>query len=304
VSLYTLAISIAALLAAADMAEERQQPGVATYCRKTADYLQERIDLWTYVRTASGLGYYTDTGVPGRKASGPASPEVLALVRFGLRRADDPRILDTLKVVDNELKQESPVGPCWQTKVGDDKAWLLYTAERALYELSAGRKADAMALLKTIEAHAPFGLFPEKVGCREPWEPIGSDLPSIRTHAEYIRLCCALKEGKSPDVPRFTTERYVLKNTTAPFDRWRIDAPCHTVAPGKKLRIEVPESALIHWSDDGWVTKQHTLTRDTHLGVHVAELSPRMTHARQVTFTFFWLSPERWENKNYVVPLT
>lgn len=307
-SLHTLCVTVAALLAAADMADERGQPGVATYCRKTADYLHEHIDLWTFVRVGPGSGperiggYYTAAGTPGHKPSGPATPDVLSLVRYGLRNPDDPRILDTLKVVDAHLKLETPLGPCWQRQAGDDQAHLLLTAERALYELTAGNHAAAATLLKSLEAYAPSGLFPAKTECGAPWNPQGGTLPHIRTQAEYIRLCCALRAEHAPEIPRFTRERYVQKNTPAPFDRWRIDTPCPLLATGKKLRIELPSSALIHWSDDDWATKQHTLTRDTRLGVHVAELTPRPS-ARQITFTFFWLTPERWENRNYTVPI-
>ena len=307
-SLHTLCVTVAALLAAADMADERGQPGVATYCRKTADYLHEHIDIWTYVHVGPGkgpdriAGYYTSAGAPGHKPSGPASPDVLSLVRYGLRKPGDPRVLDTLKVVDADLKLDSPLGPCWQKRAGDDNAWLLLTAERALYELSAGNKAAAATLLKSLEDYAPFGLFPERTECGEPWNPQGDPLPDIRTQSEYVRLCCALKAEHAPDLPRFTADRYIQKSTPAPFERWRPDLPCPSIPKDKKLRIELPHSALIHWTDDDWATKQHTLTRDTRLGVHVAELTPR-ANARQLIFTFFWLTPERWENKNYTVPL-
>ena len=35
------------------------------------------------------------------------SPDALALVRFGLRAADDPRILNTVKVIDAVLKVQA-----------------------------------------------------------------------------------------------------------------------------------------------------------------------------------------------------
>ena len=38
----------------------------------------------------------------------------LELVRYGIRRADDPLIVDSLKVVDRVLKIETPYGPCWR----------------------------------------------------------------------------------------------------------------------------------------------------------------------------------------------
>ena len=40
------------------------------------------------------------------------SVDALALVRFGLRAPDDPRIVNTVKVIDALLKVETPRGPC------------------------------------------------------------------------------------------------------------------------------------------------------------------------------------------------
>jgi glucoamylase len=39
------------------------------------------------------------------------SPDALAYVRFGLRAPDDPRILNTVSVIDALLKVETLVGP-------------------------------------------------------------------------------------------------------------------------------------------------------------------------------------------------
>ncbi len=45
--------------------------------------------------------------------------DALALVRFGLRAADDPKILNTIKLIDETLKVETPHGPCWHRYVND-----------------------------------------------------------------------------------------------------------------------------------------------------------------------------------------
>ena len=47
------------------------------------------------------------------------SPDALALVRFGLRAADDPRIVNTVKVIDTLLKIDTPNGPIWH-RYNDD----------------------------------------------------------------------------------------------------------------------------------------------------------------------------------------
>jgi glucoamylase len=89
-----------------------------------------------------------------RRASHLVSPDALALVRFGLIAADNPRIRDTAKVIDALLKVETPCGSTWH-RYNDDgygehkdgspfngtgigRGWPLLTGERAHYELAAG----------------------------------------------------------------------------------------------------------------------------------------------------------------------
>ncbi len=110
------------------------------------------------------------------------SPDALALVRFGLRAADDPRILSTVKVIDSLLKAETPHGVAWCRYNGDGygekadgspfdpktrgigRAWPLLTGERAHYELAAGRHEEAVHLMQAMETLASqAGMIPEQV---------------------------------------------------------------------------------------------------------------------------------------------
>ncbi|HVB38663.1 MAG TPA: glycoside hydrolase family 15 protein, partial [Vicinamibacterales bacterium] len=145
---FTLAVEIAALLVAADLAAECGEPDVAAYLTETADAWNDSIERWIYADNTSlcrehGVeGYYVRIGsVDGSCASSPlhgfvpiknrppddseaqadliVSPDALALVRFGLRAADDPRILNTVKVIDALLKVDTPNGPAWH-RYNDD----------------------------------------------------------------------------------------------------------------------------------------------------------------------------------------
>ena len=138
-SVYTLATEIAALLAAADFVDN---PTQASFLRDTADAWYDSIDEWTYAadtplaKKHNVAGYYIRVTPPtiiehphvghlrvkmpnhpaGHKtarAIDVLSPDALALVRFGLRKADDPRIVDTLKVIDATLKRETTTGTGW-----------------------------------------------------------------------------------------------------------------------------------------------------------------------------------------------
>ena len=114
----------------------------------------------------------------------------LELVRYGVRAADDPLIVDSLKVVDHVLKVDTPKGPCWLRYNhdgygqradggpflgwGKGHAWPLLTGERAHYELAAGR--DVGELIETIEKFASSGgMLPEQI-----WDEPDKDRAGLR----------------------------------------------------------------------------------------------------------------------------
>ena len=106
-------------------------------------------------------------GQDGERAYHIISPDALALVRFGLRAPDDPRILNTLRAIDALLAVELPQGPCWYRYNGDGygehkdgsafdgtgigRPWPLLAGERAHYALAAGHRDEAEALLTVME---------------------------------------------------------------------------------------------------------------------------------------------------------
>ena len=72
--------------------------------------------------------------------------------------------------------------------------------------------------------------------------------------------------------------------------------------PGRTLRIETLTPAVVHWSFDGWRTVQDVQTRDTTLGVHVADLeTPCLNIGDRVDFTLYWPEAQRWEGADFVV---
>jgi len=144
---FTVATEIAAILAAADMADSNHEPAMAIYLREIADVWHTSIDRWMYAsatdwcRKFDVKGYYlriaSDKPAKGerfqnfvhvknvaaaedtREAKHLVSPDALALVRFGLRDSHDPRMLGTVKVIDSLLKVETPTGPSWH-RYNDD----------------------------------------------------------------------------------------------------------------------------------------------------------------------------------------
>ncbi len=351
---FTLAVEIAALLVAADLADLNGEPAIAAYLRETADAWNAGIERWTYV-TDTGLarqvgveGYYVRIAPPEvAEAASPAtgfvpiknrppgessepaahivSPDALALVRFGLRAPDDPRILNTVKVIDALLKVETPYGPAWHRYnqdgygeredgapfdgVGVGRAWPLLTGERAHYELAAGRCHEAEQLLAALGAFAnQGGMLPEQV-----WDApniperelffgkaSGSAMPLVWAHAEYVKLCRSLNDKRVFDIPPQPVQRYQVEGMSSPYAIWRFNHKCRVILPGKTLRLEVLAPAVVRWSVDGWGTSHTNQTRDTGLGVHVADLPiGELPDGTILHFTFFWPEAGRWEGVDF-----
>jgi len=353
---FTLAVEVAGLLTAADIADEMKEPALAGYLRDLADTWNESIERWTY-STDGGLaqqigveGYYvriappedecaasiTEGFVPIKnrppgqsveQASHVVSPDALALVRFGLRAPDDPRILNTIKVIDALLKVTLPQGACWY-RYNDDgygehadggpfdgtgigRPWPLLAGERAHYELAAGNLSGAQELLRSVE-HSTNGsrLLPEQV-----WDaadipdrelflgkPSGSACPLVWAHSEYIKLVRSLKDGKIFDQPPQTAKRYCLKQRKAVYWSWRFNNKCRTVPQGKDLRIALLAPATVRWSDDDWSTVHDTQTQDSNIGIYFADLPTRALEAeRTVVFTFYWPDAQKWEGSDFSV---
>lgn len=355
-STYTIAVEIAALLIAADYAEQNNETQLAQYLRETADSWNANIERWTYVKDSDlarfvGVeGYYVrisskDTFELGNSAGNlltisnrpkgenicPAhemvSPDALALVRYGLRSADDPKILDTIKVIDATLKLDIPPGPVWYRYNGDGygeqtdgkpfngtgigRPWPLLTGERAHYEVAAGNYTYAEQLLRSLENYAnETGLFPEQVWDSEDipdcglylGKPSGSAMPLVWAHAEYMKLCRSLKAKRIFDMPSQTRERYLVNKTPSNIFIWNFNNQYRYIPKGKVLRIQSLHPAVIKWTSDNWASSKEVRTLDSGIGVHFADLQTSdLGHDSQIMFTFYWPEAENWENKNYFV---
>ncbi len=352
---FTVAAEIAAILAAADMADLNHEPSMATYLREIADVWHTSIDRWMYAsatdwcRKFDVKGYYlriasanpakgerfqnfvhvknVAAAEDNRMAKHLVSPDALALVRFGLRAADDARVLSTVKVIDSLLKVDTPTGPSWH-RYNDDgygehkdgapfdgtgigRAWPLLTGERAHFELLARRVDSAKGLLKTMESFAnQGGLISEQI-----WDspdlpkhelflgkPSGSAMPLVWAHAEYIKLRRSLRDGHVFDLPPQTVQRYLVDKTVSPRMVWRFNHKIRSMPAGKSLRVETLATAVVHWSSDHWKTPQDAKSRDVSLGIHVTDLDTQsLPDGHEIKFTFYWPSAGDWEGTDFVV---
>ena len=352
---FTLASEISALLVAADLAQSMGQSEPAEFLRQMADTWNDNIERWTYAvnsdlaRQVGVEGYYVRiTPADGDGAASPlqgfvpiknratspnvldveiVSPDALALVRFGLRAPDDPRILNTVKVIDEVLRMRLPNGPGWYRYnrdgygehedgspfdgTGIGRPWPLLAGERAHYELAASRPASAETLLGVMEnSTGTSRLIPEQV-----WDTTdiperelfagkasGSACPLVWAHSEYIKLRRSLLEGRIFDQPPQTVERYLKNKTSAKYFNWRFNNKPRTMPCGKMLRLLLMEKARVHWSFDNWATSQDTDSTESGWNLqHVDLATESLAVGRAIVFTFFWKNAARWEGRDYLV---
>ncbi len=354
----TLAANIAALIAAAHFAEERKELSTALYLKEYADFLEQRLEKWTvttegvlhpaisrhYIRIKPvdvddpfpdedpNHGMLTIPNLkPGADNHFSAKDIVdagfLEFVRYGIRRPDDPLIVDSLKVVDSVLKVETPAGPCWHRYNhdgfgqcedggpyhgwGKGRAWPLLTGERGHYELAAG--GDVNLYLRTINRLAsPAGLLPEQVW-DEPdrpkihmyfGKPTGAAMPLMWAHAEYIKLLRSAFDGVVFDYIPEVGDRYRTRSGCKSIEIWKHNRQVTQVVTGSTLRIQATGAFRLHWTADEWQTVQNTDSTSVALGIDYVDVPIRPDQRAPIRFTFLWLTDIRWEGRDYRVNVT
>jgi glucoamylase len=331
---YTLATCIAALVAGADLLP----PQDAEWAVELADFWNANIEAWLTVSDTPLAqryevpGYYVrvappeilsqasashaivpirnrvdDRGLPGDEQIGT---EFLYMVRFGLRRADNPYILGSLKLADAFLKTDTPNGPVWHRYrndgygehedgsaydgIGIGRGWPLLTGERGHYELAAGR--DPLPYLQAMAAMAsPGGMIPEQVWDAEPiparrlfpGRATGSAMPLVWAHAEFVRLLASRQIGHPFSRPRAVWRRYRGHPVVARHAFWWQHAPIATMPAGARLAVALLEPSVARWGHDGWQETVEVRTQNTGLGFHVAVLdTTSLPPGSRVDFTW------------------
>lgn len=353
INAFTLAVSISALVAGAVLLPAPAQD----WALALGDFWNANIENWATVSDTPlaqrfGVpGYYLRVSPPGvvsdHRASALIVPirnrsddggglradeqigtEFTQLVRFGLRRHDDPLIQGSLRLADALLRSETPNGPVWHRYIGDGygekadgrpydgtgigRGWPLLTGERGHFELCAGN--DPLPYLAAMAAMAsPGGMIPEQVWDSDPipahrlfpGEASGSAMPLVWAHAEFIKLLASRQLGRPFDQPRSVRQRYQGRRPTAEYAFWFPHAAIATMPAGAQLAIALPEPAIVHWGRDGWAEAQDAMTSDSGLGFHVAALpSIEITAATAIDFTWQDQDRNQWHGRDYRVKVT
>jgi glucoamylase len=353
----TLAAVICGLICAAEIVRANNSPELGQLLEEHADWIESHLEDWTVtndgvllpevkrhymrIRPPECGEPYAHEGCgkevirlanqpPGEKFEYEAREIIdagfLELVRYGVRRADDPLIVDSLKVVDHVLKVDTPFGPCWKRYNHDGygqrddggpylgwgvgRPWPLLTGERGHYELAAGH--DPSPYIKALENFSSIGgMLPEQI-----WDqpdlpqdgmkfgkPTGAAMPLVWAHAEYVKLLRSATDGRVFERIAAVEARYCRGKRENGIEIFRLDRRISSLRPGKKMRILSNEEFLLVWSGDDWKTVHSTESRHIRCGGYMVDIATTPQQTGRISFTFQWLEQNRWEGRNFDVEL-
>ncbi len=355
----TLAAVISALVCAADISRAYGASELGSFLEDYADWIEAHLDEWTtttrgvvvpqipyhYMRVrppAEGEPFHNDNIPPGMIHIANRAPDekydfearevvdggFLELVRYGVRRHDDPLIIDTLLVVDAVLRIETPYGPCWrrynhdgygQRKdggpfigYGQGRAWPILTGERAHYELAAGN--DVTYFVSAMERFSSFGgMMPEQVWdyADMPSEGMyfgrsaGSAQPLVWAHAEYIKLLRSVADGVVFDRISVVADRYAVpkdkRTFTSRMEIFQVGRPISAMVQGGTLRIMDQQHFRVTWTTDNWATKNAQDSKVVGRPGSFVDIQTAHDFTGSIIFTLFWPDESRWLGRNYEV---
>ncbi|MBN6740924.1 glycosyl hydrolase [Acidithiobacillus sp. MC6.1] len=347
---FTMAVAIAALVEGANLAGDK----AAECALMLADYWNARLEDWTFVKDTDlakhyqVLGYFVritpkdvlvqdgakDEWVliknrahdPHLPASEQVANDFLQLVRYGLRSADDPHIVASVKVMDALLKTDTPSGPVWHRYNGDGygehadgspfdgtgigRGWPLLVGERGHYALAAGE--DTLPYIHAMAAMTgKGGLLPEQIWDTDPipekelspGHPSGSAMPLVWAHGEFVKLCHSFVKGEPIDRPAATWKRYAGKRPEIDYRIWRLRQRPRQVLAGQTLRLLLHAPFTVHWGINGWQEVQDLHSEDWQLG-HVAILPLRaLATGESVQFAIRWQDSGDWQGENFHIDI-
>jgi glucoamylase len=351
VSPFTLAAAVSALVAAEPWLSEAERD----YALSLADDWNERLESWCYVartelaRSIGVNGYYVRIGGEDRssalsgqvqlrnrdgeviQAAALVSLDFSYLTRLGLRSAQDPRIQDTIKVIDHVLKVDTPSGAVYH-RYNDDgygeypdgrpfdgggvgRAWPLLVGERGHLAMQSGE--DPIGYLRTMWNCASVGgLLPEQVWDTAPipelglapGRPTGSAMPLLWTHAEFLKLLIAREQRRPIELLQAVEQRYRASPDDAWAARvalawhWRDEVPVLKHETGRALQIEDRCAFTLHFGYDGWQRVEERAAVLQPFGLWAVRLtSEELTGPSQLNFTRRY--DGRWEGVDHSVAL-
>jgi glucoamylase len=307
----TIAAEIAGLVCAADIARRNGDAANATLFDAVADDMARQAPSWlvTHSGHLAHIPYYiriddntnpNDGTLLGIANGGGSYDErdvvdagFLELVRLGIVPPTDRTIVQSLAVVDKTIRVQTSNGPGWYrynhdgygeqadgspyTGAGIGRLWPIFTGERGEYLLAINQRAQAQAMLATMQRFAyGAGMIPEQVWDRASipapkgfsaddeapnngvdsiglynGQATGSAGPLDWSMAQYVRLAADLGAGRLLEQPGVVAAHFKngippagpgIEITSPPADRHHFKSPLTVsgrVAPGSRLSVIV-----------------------------------------------------------------
>ena len=127
-------------------------------------------------------------------------------------------------------------------------------------------------------------------------------MPLVWAHAEFVKLACSRALGRPVDRPARVWARYGGKRPEIDYAIWTFAMRIRRLSAGHSLTIALTAPARIHWGVDNWRETHDIETRDSGLGLHVADLPVAGRSAGEtIQFTFFWLDSRTWQGEDYAI---
>jgi glucoamylase len=305
----TIAAEVAGLVCAADLARANNDTISQQRYLMAADYWQGLVESWTFTthRTGGSGRYYERIDDDGNPEDGHnlsisscggnhderdiVDAGFLELVRHGVKAADDPYILASLRNIDATIKRtvpnkgdgffrynfdgygESKDGIGWPrakdlcatdpAEKGIGRLWPILTGERGHHVVASGGDASAQLAAMRGFANDSF-LIPEQVFDSvaippgfQPGLPTRSMCPLSWAMGEYITLLGSVAQKRVLDRPEVVCQRYVAGAFT-PDPQKKVDFRADAAVQGRALTIyykgDLAGAAQItmHWGYDNW----------------------------------------------------
>jgi glucoamylase len=249
----TMAAEIAGLVCAAEIARENGAGEDADRYLRTADDWSAHLEKWL-VTTTGDLRAGDDRGGYYLRIDNNTDPDdayqldvrngggtwderdvvdagFLELVRLGIRPADDGNIERSVKIIDSNIRTETPNGPAFRRYNHDGygetffggpwlgegigRLWPIFTGERGEYEIALGH--DPTPYIQAMLHFANSGgMIPEQVWDRaDPTSShfvfgagTGSATPLAWSMAQFIRLVVCAQEKRIVEQPSIVAKHF------------------------------------------------------------------------------------------------
>jgi glucoamylase len=128
-------------------------------------------------------------------------------------------------------------------------------------------------------------------------------MPLAWAHAEYLKLLRSVQDKKVYDLIPEVAERYCgIQPNKSSIECWRVDWQIKSIPSGNILRIIHDKAFLLHWSDDGWMTKNNSESISILPNLFYVDL-PAKPGSNKLLFTFFFTDLERWAGQDFIVTI-